>query len=110
MLITVNGGSPLLLRNDTNIQGKFIKLRLKGKKPNLMAIGAKVVVWTNGMQQQRIVRSGSSFLTQSDLSELIFGLGENPQADSIKVFWPTSGKEQILTNIATGGMLNIVEE
>ena len=110
VLITVNGGSPKLLRNDSKSNNGYIKVKLKGKKPNMEAIGAKVVVWTNGLKQQRMLHTGSSFLSQSDIRELIFGLGEHQKADSLLVYWPTSGNKKQLENIPSGKTLLIKEE
>ncbi len=93
LLFTTNGGPAKLLRNEA--AGKsthWLRLRLQGKAPNVQAIGATVTVWSNGIAQHRMVRTGSSYLSQSDLSTLVFGLGEATQADSILVRWPTSGE------------------
>jgi hypothetical protein len=93
LIITINGNSPKLLRNDLpQKQVNWIKLILKGEAPNLNAVGAKVIVWSGNMKQVRMVRTGSSYLSQSYIDELIFGLGQTPSADSLEVVWPTSGR------------------
>jgi len=92
LLFTVNGGSAKLLRNDTENGANYLCIQLKGKKPNWQAIGAKIVVFSNSTKQQRMVRTGSSYLTQSDVSSMIFGLGGSVQVDSVLVRWPASGK------------------
>ena len=102
VLITVNGGTPKLLRNDTRTDNKSLKVVLKGKSPNRYAIGAKVAVWTNGMKQQKMMRTGSSFLTQSDIGSLVFGLGDHHLADSLIVFWPTTGAKKLIANVSSG--------
>ena len=109
VLITVNGGKPKLLRNDTEHKNQYIQLKLIGKNPNFQAIGAKIYVWTNGMRQQRLVSTGSSYLSQSDISTLIFGLGQNTQADSVFVHWPTTGNISRLLNIPAGEMREVEE-
>ncbi len=93
LLFTTNGGPAKLLRNEAAGESThWLRLRLQGKAPNVQAIGATVTVWSNSLAQHRMVRTGSSYLSQSDLSTLVFGLGEATQADSILVRWPTSGE------------------
>jgi hypothetical protein len=104
ILITVNGDSPRLLRNDLSKMNRYLKITLKGKSPNINAIGAKVVVWTNGMRQQKMLRTGSSYLTQSDVSSLIFGLGDQPKADSLAVFWPVTGIKENHYDLSAGNV------
>jgi hypothetical protein len=89
LLLTVNGGAPRLLRNDTMTPGS-IRLRFEGRAPNRRALGAQVTVWAGGVAQRRMVRTGSSFLTQSYANELVVGLGSSVQADSLHVRWPTT--------------------
>ncbi|NJN26281.1 MAG: CRTAC1 family protein [Cyclobacteriaceae bacterium] len=110
VLITTNGGKPLLLRNDSGAGNKSVTLVLKGLKPNNQAIGAKVTAWVGGIRQQRMVRTGSSFLTQSDIGRMVFGVGANSQIDSLHIIWPTSGKTQKIEQIPTGQLMVIEEK
>jgi hypothetical protein len=63
-----------------------------GRESSRDALGAKVTLESGGLRQIREVRSGGSYLTQSD-SRLLFGLGSRATADSIVIRWP-SGKIQ----------------
>lgn len=110
VLMTVNGGAPKLFRNDMPAgKANWIKIKLNGKSPNLQAVGARVTVWAGGMKQQKIVRTGSSYLSQSDVTELIFGLDKAQAADSVHVRWPTSGKETKRGAVESGKVLVIDE-
>lgn len=110
VLFTTNGGPAKLLRNDTaGKSAHWLRLRLQGEAPNLQAIGAAVTVWSGGMAQRRIVRTGSSYLSQSDVSTLVFGLGDATQADSILVRWPTSGDVSTL-GAAEAGATYVISE
>lgn len=109
VLLTVNGGSPKLLRNDTENGNNYIRVQLKGKKPNLQAIGAKIVMYAGEIQQQRMVRTGSSFLSQSDVQTTVFGIGKNTSVDSLKVTWPDSGKIQVFRNLNVNKLITIEE-
>ncbi len=93
LLISVNGGPPKLLRNDLpRERGAWVRLRLEGRRPNRDAIGASVVVHAGGRAIRRMVRTGSSYLSQSETNPLLVGLGEASRADSVIVRWPTSGE------------------
>ena len=87
VLMTANGGPARLFRNDTD-GGNVLRLKFEGLAPNTYAVGAQVTAWINGMPISRMVRTGSSYLTQSDISSLHIGLGENTAADSVQVLWP----------------------
>ena len=91
-LIITNGAEPLLLRNDLpGENAKWLRIRLRGRAPNLDAIGALVTVYSGDLVQARMVRTGSSYLTQSETTPLVFGLGDRVRVDSVTVRWPTSG-------------------
>ncbi|TDI92529.1 MAG: CRTAC1 family protein [Caldithrix sp.] len=103
VLITVNGGSPKLFRNDLQPeQANWLKITLEGNKPNFNAVGAAVTIWAGGLKQKKMVRTGSSYLSQSDFSTLIFGLGKHTQTDSLEIWWPTTGKVTRLGPAAAG--------
>ena len=109
VLLTINDGAPRLLRNDSATDDvNSIDLRLSGNRPNLQAIGAQVTVWTAGMPQRRMVRTGSSYLTQSDHTQLLVGIGAHPKADSIVVQWPLGGISRSI-NVNAGETHRITE-
>ena len=110
VLLTVNGGSPKLFRNDNPTGNKAVIIQLQGKKPNVNAVGAIVSVWKEGIHQRRMLRTGSSYLSQSDIGEMVVGLGQNIEADSIQVFWPRAGKKTMITDFEPGEPVVIVEE
>ena len=53
------------------------------------------------------VRSGSSYLSQSDL-RLFFGLGSRQLVDRIKVMWP-SGLVEVREAIPVNGEITLIE-
>lgn len=110
LLITVNGGHTKLFRNDLpSDQGHWIRLRLRGRRPNADAVGAVVTVYFGGRAQRRMVRTGSSYLSQSEANPLVFGLGEATRADSVWVRWPTTGREE-RTGPLEAGRTHVIEE
>jgi hypothetical protein len=66
---------------------------LVGSKSNAAAIGARVEVYAGALIQSDEVRSGSSFLSQSDL-RLHFGLGDAKGVEKAVVYWPSGLVEE----------------
>ena len=74
LLMTTNNGPASLFRNDQLAGNRSVRLRLVGTKSNRDAIGASVRVFHDGSSQSRMVKSGSSYLSQSELP-VTFGVG-----------------------------------
>jgi hypothetical protein len=85
-------GRPALYRNETATSRHWIGLRLVGRESARDALGAKITVVSGELSQIREVRSGASYLSQSD-SRVFFGLGSRERVDRIEIRWP-SGKVQ----------------
>lgn len=98
---------PSLLKLATNPPGHWIILSLVGTKSNRSAIGARVTLKAGGHTQLGEVRSGGSYLSQSDL-RLHFGLGDAKEVDSIEIAWP-SGIHQVLRKQTADQILTITE-
>ncbi len=98
LVVTTNHGDAYLFRNEGGNRNNWISLRLKGKKSNSSALGAVVRLESESGRQWQMVRSGSSYCSQSDLA-LTFGLGKDKSIRSIEIDWP-SGKKQRLTGLS----------
>ena len=107
VLLTTNNGGAYLYRNDVTNSYRSIRFRLVGTKSNRDAIGATVRVFANGQQQTRMARSGSSYLSQSELP-VTFGLGTTDKIDRVVVDWP-SGKKEEYKQLGAGKTFQIVE-
>lgn len=99
-VMTTNGGPAVLFRNDQTRGHRSIRLTLVGTTSNRDGIGARVRVMLGGVTQSRLVKSGSSYLSQSELP-LTFGVGRRDRADRIVIDWP-SGRTEEFTNVASG--------
>jgi hypothetical protein len=99
---------PSLWKQSRPAAGHWLLLRLVGTRSNRSAIGARVAVTAGGRTQIDEVRSGGSYLSQSDL-RLHFGLGSAGRADSISVRWP-SGLKTVLKDVAADRILTIDEQ
>jgi len=100
-------GSPQLLRNDGGNANNSILVKTIGVKSNRSGIGAKVKVVSGALTQIDEVRSGDSYLSQSDL-RLHFGLEQRTKVDLIQVRWP-SGIVDKVTGVGVNRIVTIKE-
>ena len=100
LLITTNQGPAYLYRNDVTIGNRSLRFRLQGTKSNRDGIGAMVRVTTPDGTQSRMVKTGSSYLSQSELA-VTFGLATRDRADRVVIEWP-SGQVQEFRNVNAG--------
>ena len=87
-------GAPTVLRNDGGSANNSILIKLVGVKANRGAIGARVKIVSGELTQKDEVRSGDSYISQSDM-RLHFGLGKRTKIDLIEVRWPGGAVEKI---------------
>jgi len=107
LLITTNNGPAYLYRNDQNSGNRSVRFRLVGTKSNRDAIGAEVRIECGGVTQSRLVKSGSSYLSQSELP-VTFGVGKRDSIDRAVILWP-GGRSEEFKNLATGKAYECVE-
>jgi len=100
LLLTTNNGPAYLYRNDQLSGNHSIRFRLVGTKSNRDAIGATVRIVSGGFSQSRMVKSGSSYLSQSELP-VTFGLEKRDRVERAVIAWP-SGRTEEFTNLAAG--------
>ena len=106
IIMTENNGPVHLWRNDTK-GNNFLRVILEGESSNKNALGAKVVVAIDDYKMERIIRTGSSYLSQSELVAS-FGLGYHTMVDSLSILWP-SGITDTFTNIKNNREIFIKE-
>ncbi len=107
LLMTTNNGPAYLFRNDQSGGNRSIRFQLTGTKSNRDAIGATVRIFGGGLSQSRVVRGGSSYLSQSELP-VTFGVGKSEKVERVTVDWP-SGRSEEYKDLATGKAHEIVE-
>jgi len=100
LLLTTNNGPAHLYRNDQQTGNRSIRFRLIGTKSNRDGIGASVRVFAGGITQSRLVKGGSSYLSQSELP-VNFGLEKRQAIDRLVIDWP-SGRTEEYKNLAAG--------
>ena len=91
-------GAPMILEAKSNPANHWVSFELEGRPANRLALNARVRVTVGKTQQLGEVRSGGSYLSQSDL-RLHFGLGPANRIDRVEVVWP-NGPSQVFENVA----------
>ncbi len=104
--VTTNGGRAFLYRSE-GVTNESLRVKLAGVKSNRDGIGAVVRLSSGNDKQWKMLRSGSSYLSQSELV-LTFGLAVANKADTLEVQWP-SGQVDKLTNVNAGQTVTIEE-
>ncbi len=99
-------------KNTTTERGKgsahFLRIKLKGKKENPSAFGAKIELWSDGSYQFQ-----EHFLSRGYISSVDpvvhFGLGKHQLIDSVKITWPTSGEVTLLSALEANQEIEVDE-
>jgi hypothetical protein len=107
LVITTNNGPAYLYRNDQLAGNQSVRIRLTGTKSNRDAIGARVRIFHGESSQSRLVKGGSSYLSQSELP-VTFGLGKRDKIDRLVIDWPSGGTEEY-KNLNAGHAYDCVE-
>lgn len=107
LLVGTNNGPAVLFRN-TGATNHSLRIKLIGTKSNRDGIGATVRLTAGSDTQSKMLRSGSSYLSSSELI-LTFGLGAHTQADAIEIHWP-SGQVDNLKNVAADQIITVKEK
>ncbi|MGD8426524.1 MAG: VCBS repeat-containing protein [Balneolaceae bacterium] len=96
-----------IYKNETIEQDRtsFLTVSLKGSGKNTKGIGAKAVVWANGLKQMAELTSTRGFESSVDPT-LSFGLGDAKTIDTLKIIWP-DGRETVRTGVGVNQHLRI---
>ncbi len=109
VLISANAGPVVLFRNEATDEAanRSLRVKLVGTKSNHDGIGTTVRLTAGGESQSQVLRSGSSYLSASELV-LTFGLAHRDKADTIEIVWP-SGQLDRLSNVNAGRTIVVTE-
>ena len=109
VLISVNNGAPLLLRNNAGRHNHWLGIRLVGEKCNSDAVGAKVTYQAGDLKRSRMKVAGGSYLSSHD-PRMVLGLGSRDKMDWVEVRWPMpSGRTQRFVNPPVDRYITLVE-
>ena len=99
-----------LFENLIGNENNWLHVRLSSSAPqhNASAIGAKVIVWTNGIPQTRVAEGGRGHLGLQDSFTLHFGLGNKQTIERVEIFWNDAAQtKQVLSDVPINQRLNI---
>jgi len=109
VLIAVNNGAPLLLRNRAATEQHWLGIRLAGRKANRDAVGARITYQSGGMRRTRFKVGGGSYLASHD-PRVVLGLGTRTKIDWVEVQWPQpSGLKERFSNLPVDRYITLRE-
>lgn len=109
VLMCLNDGAPVLLRNNVGKLNHWLGVELKGKAANPDAVGAKVT-WQAGDLKRHVYKiAGGGYLSAHD-PRLVLGIGRRTEIDSIEIKWPApSTRVDRFTRLPIDRYITIVE-
>jgi hypothetical protein len=109
VLVAVNNGEPLLLKNVAAPENHWLGVRLVGKRCNPDAIGARISWQAGALQRSRLKTGGGSYLASHDPREVL-GIGQARKIDKLEIRWPLpSGRVETFTDLSVDRYITIVE-
>lgn len=106
IVVIENDGPAHVWRNEIN-HPNYLRVRVSGAVSNRDALGTRLIAITGNQRQERRIRTGGSYLSQSE-TVATFGLGTATQVDSLHIYWP-SGQKNVFTAIKSGQTIYIDE-
>jgi enediyne biosynthesis protein E4 len=107
VIVNNQNAGPSLLKTTGQNGNHWINIKLVGVKSNRSAIGARAKCVAGQLSQIEEVRSGGSYISQSDL-RIHFGLGKNKAIDLLEIQWPSGIVDQ-LRNLTADQFIRIQE-
>jgi hypothetical protein len=108
LLVTTNGGSPLLLRNEGGNRNHWLRLTLEGRSSPRDATGAVLTLRVGDRTLRRRVPGSNSYASQSERT-VTFGLGASESPGELEIVWPSGGR-QTVRGLLPDRSVRIVEE
>jgi hypothetical protein len=108
VLVGVNGGAPVLLKNRAGAGNGWAGVRLVGKGCNRDAVGARITWMAGGVKRSRLKTAGGSYLSSHD-SRDVLGLGKAAKLDWVEVRWPAPSRRVERFTVPAGRYSTIVE-
>jgi hypothetical protein len=109
VLIAVNDGLPVLLRNTAAHGNHWLGVRLRGTRSNPDAIGARISWQAGDLKRSRLKIGGGSYLSSHDPREVL-GIGQRTKIDRLDIQWPQpSGTTETFRDVPVDRYITIVE-
>jgi enediyne biosynthesis protein E4 len=109
VLVAINNGSPVLLKNVAATDNHWLGVHLLGRKSNPDAIGARITWQAEHLKRSRLKVGGGSFLSSHDPREVL-GIGKRTRIDRLEIQWPPpSDRVETLTDLPIDRYITVVE-
>jgi hypothetical protein len=109
VIIGVNGGPPVLLKNNAAKGNNWLGLKLEGVTCNRDAIGARIIWKAGGKVRERLKNNGGSYLSSHDPREVL-GIATATEIEELEIHWPAPSKHiEKLTHLPPNRYIHIVE-
>jgi len=109
VLVCVNGGAPLLLKNNAARGNNWLGVKLEGVNCNRDAVGARISWSAGGRKRSRLKNSGGSYLSSHD-PRVVLGIGTATKIDELEIRWPGPSKQiDKFTNLPINQYIRVVE-
>ena len=109
VLVGINDGSPLLLKNQVGRLNHWAGVKLVAKRANPDAIGA-LITWQAGDLKRSHFKTGAGSYLASHDPRVVLGIGRHTRIDWVEVSWPMpSGRTERFTNIPLDQYITVVE-
>jgi hypothetical protein len=108
-LVSVNNGSPVLLKNSAAQGNHWLGVRLVGKRANPDGIGARITWQAGDLKRTKLKVGGGSYLSSHDPREVL-GIGNRTKIDKLEIHWPQpSGRVETFRDLEVDRYITIVE-
>ena len=109
VLVSVNDGAPLLLRNMAAKDNHWLGIKLVGTRSNRDAVGARVTYQAADLKRSLMKVAGGSYLSSHD-PRIVLGLGKRSKLDWLEIKWPPpGGGTERFTDLSIDRYITIVE-
>src|SRR5215471_871567 len=75
VLVSVNDGAPVLLRNNIGKENHWLGVRQVGRKSNLDSVGARLTYQADDLKRSRMTVGGGVYLSSHD-PRVVLGIGK----------------------------------
>ena len=109
VLVAINNGPPLLLKNRVGQLNHWLGVRLVAKRANPDAVGA-LITWQAGDLKRSHFKTGAGSYLASHDPRVVLGIGRRTKIDWVEVKWPLpSGRMERFTNLPIDQYITVVE-
>ena len=110
VLVAVNDGAPVVLKNAAASGNHWLGIRLVGKTANRDAIGTKLTWHAGDLVRSRLKVGGGSYLSSHDPREVL-GIGKRAKIDRLEIHWPRpSTRVDVFTDPPIDRYITILED